>query len=38
MEKKKYLTPEMKMMEFEKEEVLTISGTDTETDPLDSGE
>ncbi len=38
MEKKKYLTPEMKMMEFKNEEVLTASGTDTELDPLDSGE
>lgn len=38
MEKKKYLTPEMKMMEFKNEEVLTISGTDTEIDPFDSGE
>lgn len=38
MEKKKYLTPEMKLTEFEKEEVLTASGTDTELDPMDSGE
>lgn len=38
MEKKKYLTPEMKLTEFEKEEVLTTSGTDTELDPMDSGE
>ena len=38
MEKKKYLTPEIKMMEFEKEEVLTVSATDTETDPFGIGE
>ena len=38
MEKKKYLAPEIKMTEFEKEEVLTVSGTDMELDPLDSGE
>lgn len=38
MEKKKYLTPEMKLTEFKNEEVLTASGTDTELDPLDSGE
>lgn len=40
MEKKKYLTPEMKLTEFENDEILTTSGngTDTELDTLDSGE
>lgn len=40
MEKKKYLAPEIKMTEFENDEILTTSGngTDTELDTLDSGE
>lgn len=38
MEKKKYLAPEIKMTEFENDEILTTSGndgTDAELDPFD---
>lgn len=37
MKKKKYLAPEMRMTEFENDEILTTSGTDTDLDPLDDG-
>lgn len=41
MEKKKYLAPEIKMTEFENDEILTTSGndgTDTESHQFDIGE